>query len=36
MSDKIQFGWLIILSLGVIISWMLPFAKDKIKKMKGE
>lgn len=35
MTDKIQFGWLIILSIAVVISWLLPFVIEIIRKRKG-
>lgn len=33
--DKLTLGWLIVLTLLVIIALMIPFAIDIIKKKKG-
>jgi len=35
MDNDFIHGWLIILSIGVVIAMLLPFAIDAIKKKKG-
>jgi len=32
MNEKITFGWLIILSIGVVIAWAIPFVKDFLEE----
>lgn len=32
--DDLTFGWLLLLSGGVIVAWALPFVKDFIKEYR--
>lgn len=36
MKDEVMFGWLILISLGIIISWLIPFARDYLKELRGK